>query len=169
MVEIEAIFKERLNDEMAMKIQKAIPSAAKRAASHAKVIGNKKARQIYTLKKISKAGRIIIKRESDGATLQVTGAKLYVGDYYQSRAKKGRGGGIFVSVKRGQGGLIARSFASERLGLPYKQRLTAKRFPLKTIKGPSLPQVYGNAEVMAEMEKAALEMYAKRMEHEISR
>lgn len=72
---------------------------------------------------------------------------------------------VRVAVKNG-GGL-------KPLGATFvwKGRLlhrdTSKSLPLRDLKGPSIPQMAGNRDVVADVEKTMLETFLKRLDHEV--
>ena len=138
--------------------------AARRAATHASKIGRQKIRSIYAISKGDFIGRWVRIRPDGacGAIMTVRGTRQYVGKYKAKQTKKG----IFVSVKKGQGGIIARSFSNNGT---FMQRTSPSRFPIKTLRGPAAPQLFENPEVMEEMSRAAIQMYEKRVEHELGR
>lgn len=43
------------------------------------------------------------------------------------------------------------------------------RLPVKSIYGPAVPQLFQNKQVEAEMEKEGIEMFEKRLWHELDR
>lgn len=51
----------------------------------------------------------------------------------------------------------------------FMKRQGKDRYPLKGIYGPALPQMFGNETVMNAMQKEGMEMYEKRLYHELER
>ena len=47
------------------------------------------------------------------------------------------------------------------------KRLSGSRYPAPMVMGPSLPEMFGNKEILSEIEEVAAETYHKRLEHEI--
>ena len=144
------------------RIYAAMGSAAARAASSARTVGKKNVRQIYTIKPSTFKSSITIRRIPSGAFLRVAGYRLSAKNYKASKRKKG----IFVSVKKGAGGIIPRSFA---YGDKFMRRKGDARFPIKGIASPAVPQLFGNAAVREEMAKEAMKKYEERLRHEVGR
>ena len=144
-------------------IGKAVKASARRAALAARTAGTKQVRQIYTIRSGDMKERTMIFSEADGAVLKVKGATESVKKYKAGQRQKG----IFVAIKRGSGRIVPRSFAMS--SGQYVQRQGAKRFPLKGLHGPSVPQLFGNEAVLEEMQERAGEVFETRLYHEIGR
>lgn len=134
--------------------------AGKRAATAARAAGAKQIRSIYTIKAADVKARAHIRGIGDGAILEIKGATEPVTKYTASKRKSG----IFVSVKRGGMKKVERSFA---IGTRFVARVGRERFPIKGLYGPSVPQLYGNPDVMQTMEERGSEVFDERLEHEI--
>jgi hypothetical protein len=144
------------------KVYAAMGNAAARAASSARTVGKKSVRQIYTVKPAAIKSSISIKRIPKGAVLRVVGYRLSAKNYKATKRKKG----IFVSVKKGSGDIVPRSFS---YGDKFMRRKGAARFPIKGITSPAVPQLFGNAAVREEMAKEAMKKYEERLRHEVGR
>lgn len=141
---------------------RAVRAASKRAATAARTAGTKRLRQIYTMRSSDVKSRTQMVNESDGTTILIRGMQERATKY---RVKK-RPAGIFVSVKRGSGAIAARSFEQ---GGAFIARRGKERYPLKSLYGPSVPQLFNNSEVLADMEERGTEVLNSRLEHEIER
>ena len=69
-------------------------------------------------------------------------------------------------IKKGNSVRIPRSFA---MNDRFVMREGASRYPVKGIYGPAVPQLFGNPQVVETMKTRGMEMFARRLEHEISR
>lgn len=144
----------------ANKLLPAIRRATKRASTSARTSGTKRLRSIYTIHASDLKARSLIKKVDDGALLKFRGGMEPVTKY---RAQE-RASGIFVSVKRGGGKKVARSFS---LKGRFVAREGKERYPIKGLYGPAVPQLFENQEVMDTMEKRGSEILEKRLEHEL--
>ena len=144
------------------KVHAAISAAAKRAASHAKSIGTKHVRQTYTIDAASIKAATSIRATQDGAILRIAGPRKSVGHY---KAKK-RKGGIFVSIKKGSGDIVPRSFAYSNT---FFKRQGKARLPIERIFGPAVPQLFGNEAIREEIAAKAMQKYEERIRHEVGR
>lgn len=144
------------------KAGRAIKAAAKRAATAARTEGSKRLRKIYTMRASDVKARTQIKADSNGSTLLIRGPVERVEKY---KAKE-RAAGIFVTIKRGNGGIVPRSFSYDGNFIARKGKA---RYPLKGLYGPSVPQLFGNAEILDAMQERGAEVMERRLEHEIDR
>ena len=145
------------------KVHVAMSRAAKRAASHAKSIGTKHVRQTYTIDAASVKAATSIKSTQDGAVLRIAGPRKSAGHY---KAKK-RKGGIFVSIKKGSGDIVPRSFAYSNTF--RKREEGVPRLPIERIFGPAVPQLFGNNAIKEEIADEAMKKYEERIRHEVGR
>lgn len=143
-------------------VVKAIIDASDRAANTGRTAANKKIRELYTIKAGDINKRVLIKHEALGVTLKVKGPMEKVQTY---RARSGKRG-VYVTIKKGDSKLLPRSFM---IGNKFMARTSKKRFPLKGLYGPSVAQLFGNKEVMKVIEAKSMEMYDKRLRHELQR
>lgn len=141
--------------------RKACVMAGKRAATAARAAGSRQIRSIYTMKAADVKAKARIKGTGDGAVIEIKGATEPVTKYRAAKRKSG----IFVSVKRGGMKKVERSFA---IGTRFVARVGRERFPIKGLYGPSVPQLYGNPDVMKTMEERGSEVFDERLEHEIA-
>lgn len=144
------------------KVQRAISFAAKRAASHAKTVGTKQVRKTYTIDSASIKAATSIRTTGDGAVLRIAGPRRSAGHY---KAKK-RKAGIFVSIKKGSGDIVPRSFAYSNT---FFKRTGKNRLPIERIFGPAVPQLFGNDAIKNEIAESAMTKYEERLRHEIGR
>lgn len=144
------------------KVKQASIAAGKRAATAARTAGTKQVHALYTIKASDLKARTTIKTTPDGAVLSFKGAPEAVSKY---KAVKRRAG-VFVTVKRGSTKKVERGFT---IGSRFVARKGKARLPIKGLFGPSVPQLYGNPEVMDIMEERGNEVMAERLEHEIER
>ena len=144
-----------------------IASAINRTAQHARKIGDTEIRDVYTIKKRDITKRVSIERASKGnlqAVIRVRGPEERVGVYRASLRKRG----VFVSIKIGGGALVPRSF-DKQMQKNFYAREGAARLPIRPLFGPSVPQLWGNEVVMENLQEETLEMYQKRLRHELER
>lgn len=140
--------------------RKACVMAGKRAATAARAAGSRQIRSIYTMKAADVKAKARIKGTGDGAVIEIKGATEPVTKYKASKRKSG----IFVSVKRGGMKKVERGFT---IGTHFVAREGRERYPIKSLYGPSVPQLYGNPDVMETMEERGSKVFADRLEHEI--
>ena len=133
-------------------VQKAIQRASKRAATAARTAGTKSIRSIYTMKSGNLKARTQIRKEDDGTTILVRGSTEPVSRYKASKRKYG----VFVAIKRDGGGRVPRSFT---LNGHFVARAGKERYPVKGLYGPAVPQLFGNPEVMEEMQERGQEVF----------
>lgn len=143
-------------------VQKAIQRASKRAATVARTAGTKSIRSIYTMKSGNLKARTQIRKEDDGTTILVRGSTEPVSRYKASKRKYG----VFVAIKRDGGGRVPRSFT---LNGHFVARAGKERYPVKGLYGPAVPQLFGNPEVMEEMQERGQEVFNSRLQHELER
>lgn len=143
-------------------VQKAIQLASKRAATAARTAGTKSIRSIYTMKSGNLKARTQIRKEDDGTTILVRGSTEPVSRYKASKRKYG----VFVAIKRDGGGRVPRSFT---LNGHFVARAGKERYPVKGLYGPAVPQLFGNPEVMEEMQERGQEVFNSRLQHELER
>ena len=147
-----------LNEENA---RKACIVAGKRAATAARAAGSRQIRSIYTMKAADVKAKARIKGTGDGAVIEIRSTTEPVEKY---KAQK-RTSGVFVAVKRGGMKKVERGFT---IGTKFVARVGRERFPVKGLYGPSIPQLYGNPDVMKTMEERGSEVFDERLEHEIA-
>lgn len=145
------------------KVHAAMSRAAKRAASHGKTIGTKHVRKTYTIDAASVKAATSIRTTQDGAVLRIAGPRKSAGHY---KAKK-RKGGIFLSVKKGSGDIVPRSFAYSNTF--WKREKGVPRLPIERIFGPAVPQLFGNNAIKNEIADEAMKKYEERIRHEVGR
>mgnify|MGYP000139359117 FL=1 len=106
--------------------------------------------------------RTQIRKEDDGTTILVRGSTEPVSRYKASKRKYG----VFVAIKRDGGGRVPRSFT---LNGHFVARAGKERYPVKGLYGPAVPQLFGNPEVMEEMQERGQEVFNSRLQHELER
>ena len=145
------------------KVTPLLRDAAKRAATHAKKVGKQRVRTIYTIDGSSISTAIKgIRSIGLGAELLIAGPRKSV-KHYKARQNKT---GVFVSVKKGSGNTVGRSFAYNST---FFHRVSKSRLPIKPLYGPAVPQLFENPSIQSELEQAALNKYEERVAHELSR
>lgn len=85
------------------------------------------------------------------------------------RGKKQRP--LFVQVKKGKGGIIARGFVASTRGFtgPFQRRSTAKRLPIRKVLVIGAPIMASQPQVGPAVNKTMGDTLAKRIDHEIER
>lgn len=145
-------------------LHKALGAAGRRATRHAVTEGTKKLREVYTVKAGVAKSRVKVERSNQlNSVIRIEGGTESVRSFRGTRSRKD---GVFVSIKKGGGGLVPRSFTQSGV---FLMREGADRYPLKGIYGPSVPQMFGEESVLDATMTAAMEMYEKRIIHEIER
>lgn len=142
----------------------AIMSAQRRAITAGRMAGRKKIRSIYTIKagEINRQAPIVANRGALETKILIKGAFEPLSKYKSRKTARG----IFVEIKKGSGKLAPRSF--EFAGR-FVARSSSARLPIYSMGGPSVPQLYGNAEVSEIVEKRSMEVYEQRLLHELER
>lgn len=151
--------------------------AINRAADASKTAVSKFVRDEYLIKQKNLKNRIKVKRACKGDMV----ADIYAKDRtisainFRVRANKPlpvREKYVHLRVKKGsRGGTISGSFITTVRGRYTNifTRVTEKRFPLRSIHSPSVPQMMGHEDGIRVMQERAEEVLAKRLDHEIKR
>lgn len=145
------------------KLSTAIKHASRRAAVTSRKAGVQEIRNTYTIKAGDLKGATSFSTGAFGTTLRIRGPEEPVAKYKASRRRKG----IFVSIKKGSGSIVPRSF--DMPGRGFVAREGRSRHPVTGLFGPAVPQLYGNPAVIARMTDEGMEMYEKRLMHELER
>lgn len=148
------------------RVTRASQSASQRAAKTARAAGTRVLRDIYNIKGVSvvKSG-VSLKPITGGTELRVKGGYTSAQKYFNVKKRKNKG--VFVSIKNGTESRVPLGFLANT-GV-FMQRKSKDRYPLKGIYGPALPQMFGNEKVESVMQQAGMEMYEKRLVHELDR
>lgn len=179
MVEITISQLEKMQSEL-KDVPKKIPIVTARAMNRsieaARTEAARTTRKNYVIKHKDLIETIKIKRAYPGsleANFSSSGSVLELMKF-KVRANKPlptHGKYAVVSVKKGSNKKINNSFVAKI----YKEtenvytRVGSNRFPVRVHYGPSVPQMIGNEEVIAQVEKRAAEVLDQRLDHEISR
>lgn len=145
------------------KVYAAMSQAAKRAASHGKTIGTKEVRKTYTIDAASIKAATSIRMVQGGAVLRIAGPRKSAGHYKAKKRKQG----IFLSIKKGSGDIVPRSFAYSNTF--FKRKEGVPRLPIARIFGPAVPQLFGNDAIKNEIAEKAMKKYEERIRHEVGR
>ena len=159
-VHVEAILQRFMNTG---KLSTAIKQASRRAAITARKAGAQEIRNTYTMKAGTIKSATSLSTEAWGTTLHDRGPEEPVTKYTAARRKKG----IFVSIKKGSGSIVPRSF--DMTGRGFAAREGKPRHPVTGLFGPAVPQLYGNPDVVSRMTQEGMSMYEKRLLHELER
>lgn len=159
-VHVESILQRFMNTG---KLSTAIKQASRRAAITARKAGAQEIRNTYTMKAGTIKSATSLSTEAWGTTLHVRGPEEPVTKYKAARRKKG----IFVSIKKGSGSIVPRSF--DMTGRGFVAREGKPRHPVTGLFGPAVPQLYGNPDVVSRMTQEGMDMYEKRLLHELER
>lgn len=148
------------------RVRRVCQAASKRAATTARKAGTQALRNIYAIKGVSvvKSG-VSINKLNDGTEMRIKGGYTSAQKYFKIKSLKRKG--VFVSIKKGTETKVPNGFVSAS-GI-FMKRQGRDRYPLKGIYGPALPQMFGNETVMNAMQKEGMEMYEKRLYHELER
>lgn len=145
------------------RVNQAVRAATKRAATAANKEGSKLVRQVYTVKAKFVHSKTRIRTVDNGAIIEIRSAPEHIRAFKWAKRSF-----VFAQIKRGHGIRVPRSYVSPHQQTPM-QRETSKRFPVRTLFGPSVTQMYQNAQVLPQVEKRGVEMLEKRISHEIDR
>lgn len=101
-------------------------------------------------------------------SLRFSGTVIKLVEFETRVAQNGR---VSTRVKRGNAAKqLDHAFARPVFGQAgVFERTTTKRFPVRQLYGPAIPQMLGNEKVKELVEKVAVETFQQRMEHEILR
>ena len=141
-------------------MQKAVAVSAKRAATAARTAATKRIRQIYTMKASDMKARSKIESTDDGAILYIRGSMEDVRKFSANLNRRG----VFVSIKRGNRYKVPHAF---KLQETFVARKNTKRYPIRGLYGPAVPQLFGNPEVAEAMQERGSEVFETRLMHEI--
>lgn len=146
------------------RVRKVSIAAANRAATTARAAGTKALGEIYALKGagIVKSG-VSQKPITGGVELRVKGGYTSAQKYFKVKGLKKKG--VFVTIKKGTESHVPLGFMANT-GV-FMQRKSKDRYPLKGIYGPALPQMFGNEKVVSVMQQEGMDMYEKRLAHEL--
>jgi hypothetical protein len=151
-----------LNGMAPTNVYKAVSAASKRAATAARAEGTKRIRAIYTMKAGDLKSRASIKPQPDGSIIEIKGPPEGIKKFSASAKKYG----IFATIKKGHGIRIPRSFV---MNSRFVARVGRERYPVEGLYGPSVPQMFGNPDVLDAMQERGAEVFENRLAHEIER
>lgn len=151
-----------------------IRRAAKRAVTHAKSIGTKHVKSIYTIDSYSIKRAIGgIRTTEDGAFLRIAGPRVSAGHYKVKALKTNNWWrkDTFISIKKGSGDVVPRAFEfsntvwrrEEGGEFGYWGAVEGRVF------GPAVPQLFGNPAIKEEIEARTMRKYEERIRHEVGR
>ncbi|OQP12847.1 phage tail protein [Geobacillus thermoleovorans] len=180
MIELKIEHMERLEaalSETPEKIPRAASRAINRAAYTARTEAARKVREEYIIKHgdVINTIKIYPASESDlSATVVSRGSVIPLIKFKVSPKKPQpkRKKPLTATVKRGEGGPIARAFTAKMRSSGYIgvfQRVGNPRLPIRQLYGPSVPQMIGSRNVSQWVEEKAQEKLEERLEHEIIR
>lgn len=180
-VDIRADLKQasRLMKQMERITPKAAVSALNRAASSARTAGVRKVRERYTIKAkdVNAVFKIVGKPSASSleAVLRAKTGSMPLINFQTSPSKpvgKQPKAGVKATVLRGKRSVLKHAFVTKvgsggHVGI--FERSTRKRFPIKEIFGPPIPQMLNNEDVREEIEKTFADTFESRIGHEIDR
>lgn len=144
----------------------AIIRAANRAIQQAKTAGSKKVRDTYTIQRTNLNSRIYVIKGYGNARFVVKGRALRDINFKNVPKRKG----IFVQVKKGEGGLIEGAFYQlVNTGFGIFHRETDERYPIIMEHAPSVAQMFGNPDVVKEVTDVGAKAFETRLYHEVER
>lgn len=145
-------------------VRRAVSRAANRAAVTGRKYGIKEVQKTYTIDAETLRGAIRIQRATPKtmqATLQVSGP-MERAEHFEISVDSAKG--VFVSIKKDRSTLVPRSFSVQ--GKLFA-RVDTSRYPIQRLYGPSAAQMFDNDDVLEAIEKHSMEMYQKRLPHEL--
>lgn len=145
-------------------IRMAVIRATNRAAKHVRMEAVKAIRGAYTMKAgdIKKKTKTKNDKSALETVIRVRGPMEKIEQY---KAKE-RSKGVFAAIKRGKMVLVPRSFRQEK---KFLARSGKERYPVHGLFGPAVPQLFGNADVVDVSVRSGMNMYEKRLRHELER
>lgn len=160
-----------LFDLSGRKMEGAMTDAARRAATHGKKIGYAKVRQTYTIDTYSMKRATSIYTSYGSAMLKFSGPRVSVGHYMAKtrKTKKWWKKDIFVSIKKGSGGVVSRAYAHSNTFWRREEGVNDFWAWGDKMFGPAVPQLFENPAILKEITDAATQKYEERIRHEVGR
>ena len=154
---------------------KAMARAINRAIQGARTAASKSIRKVYRVKAGDIRQTMTLRRATPArleASVTSVGRKLPLFAFAPRPSKPGTGGKgrphLTVSVRKGRRTKHRRAWIGTFLSrLQVAMRTSSKRFPVRMLKGPAIPQMLGVPDVIAEVELVATERLDQRIDHEI--
>lgn len=164
---------ERLLGRFRNKAQTVLVRALNRATSNMRANIVRKTREEYNIKAKTIRSTFTVKKASRGslgASIVSKGHKESITSYKVTPKKRVSVSKLVrVAVKKGDAKTLLNSFIINQYDFGVYKRKSDERFPLKQIYGPAVPQILNNKDVRKFVEKEAVKMYNKRIDHEIKR
>lgn len=146
-----------------------------RVAANAKTNIGRKTRETYVVKAKDINATMDVRKANKttlNALIAFRGERVPL-DKYRYSPKNPRPGkppkALKVAVKKDGTKELLHAFVADINGNKIFEREGKSRLPIKRLFGPAIPQMVGNEEVRNFVEKEAIEMYEKRLDHEIKR
>lgn len=146
------------------RVRRAVSRAANRAAVTGRKYGIKEVQKTYTIDTATLRDAVHIERSTPKtmqAILQIDGP-MERAERFEVSVDSAKG--VFVSIKKDRSTLVPRSFSVQ--GKLFA-RVESTRYPIHYLYGPSAAQMFDNDDVLEAIEKASMEMYQKRLPHEL--
>lgn len=161
--------------DMPQRVEKAIAFASNTAIRSARTAGNREVRKTYVGMKAGQINNRI--KISKAAVVSFTGKAVVASMYCKGRTirsinfiNRPTTKGIFVRVKKGEGGIIRSSFyAKVNSGVGIFTRSSKDKYPIEMMYGPSMPQMLGNKKVVEAINDRGAEVFETRLAHEVER
>lgn len=150
------------------KITKIMVSALNRVSAGVKTDVGKKVKEKYTIKTGDVQKSMIIRLATTTRLSAIIRAEGRPTPLSKFKIKAGRP--LYIQVKKGGGGVSRRAFlVAKTEQARVFARVGKSRYPIKQRYGPSIPQMVGNKDHIAAIEKQAQIRLDKRFEHELNR
>lgn len=145
-------------------VRRAVSRAANRAAVTGRKAGIKEVQKTYTIDTETLRGAVHIERSTPKTMQTVLKIKgpMELAERFEIKVDSAKG--VFVSIKKGRSTLVPRSFSVQ--GKLFA-RVDTSRYPIHRLYGPSAAQMFDNDDVLEAIEKASMDMYRKRLVHEL--
>jgi len=156
---------------------KAMSRAINRAIQGARTAATKQIRRVYRIKSGDVKATMTLRRATPSnlsASVTSRGKRINLYAFAPRPSASGTGGKgrrhLTISVLRGRrtrhrSAWVGSFGKSARLRVAMRKG--PKRFPIRALSGPAVPQMLGTRDVIAEVEKVAAERLDKRLDHEI--
>lgn len=159
-------------------VEKAAVPAINRAIKAAKTAGTRKASKVYyqrqtDINRVTRVGRATRSNLSASFSSRSRKIPLYAFRVKPKQPIKDNPPELKVSVKKDTGfQTIKRAFVEigrSSGNLNVFQRVGRERYPVRTLFGPSIPEMMGDGDVRGAVNDRAFEMLEQRFDHEIGR
>lgn len=154
-------------------VSKVLAPAINRALTQGQTAVRREIRKIYVIKqkdiptKVNKASRATLQ-----GSIEISGGMLGVDKFYYAplfpvagKRKKQ----LFVRIKKGGGGFVARGFPTNKFKAPFQRRSSAPRLPIRKLLAIGAPIMASQPTVGPAAIKVMGDTLAKRIDYQLTR